>query len=164
MSATRNPSPSAVGMAAVAFAFNLAACNNNAPTSAAHPHARSMVGHNAVPAIDVTKLELGTAVNPDGTIAQPVATFKPTDTVHVAVTTQRPGHDIALKARWVFQDDSVVKDVVKTISPTDTMVTDFQLTNDAGWPAGRYRVQVFVNDQPDGFNHMVAITEYAVIP
>ena len=163
MSATRKLAPS-VPCIAFAIVFNLAACNNNAPGPTAHPRAKSMVVRNAVPAIDVTKMELGTAVNPDGTIRQPVATFKPTDTVYVAVTTQRPGHDIALKARWVFQDDSVIKDVTKTISPTDTMVTDFQLTNDAGWPVGRYRVQVFVNDRPDGFSHMVAITEYAVNP
>lgn len=139
---------------AIAIAIGLGACNNTAPAPTAKPAQAIAV----TAPIDVTRLILGTAIGPDGTIAQPTATFKPADTIHAAVTTERAWHDVALKARWTFQDSSVVNETTKTISPTGTLVTDFQLTNDAGWPIGRYKLEILVNDQ------LAAVTEYTVNP
>jgi len=162
MTVHRKPGQYALWIA-LAVAASLSACNNDTAASSANPAPTKsnplgpVIGATITP-IDVTRIDLGTSVNPDGTISKPTATFKPTDTVYAAVTTERPGHDIVLKARWVFQDDSVIKEVTKIISPADTLVTDFQVTSATGWPTGRYKVQVYV------YSQMAAVTEYAVSP
>jgi len=157
MSAFRKPGPYAFWIA-LAMASSMTGCNNDTATSGASKRpANGYSMRPTVTVIDVTKANLGTAVGSDGSISNASVTFKPTDTVYVAVTTERPGRDIALKARWTYQDDSVVKEITKTISPTDTLITDFQITNDAGWPVGRYKVEIFVNDQK------AAVTDFTVI-
>jgi hypothetical protein len=158
MSALGKPGPYGFWIA-LAMAASLTACNDDTATSGAgKPPANRYSMRPTVASLDVTRVDMGTAVGPDGSVHNPSITFKPTDTVYVAVTTQRFGRDIALKARWTYQDGTVVKEITKTISPTDTLVTDFQISNDAGWPAGRYKVEIFVGDQK------TAVTEYTVVP
>ena len=159
MSAFRRFSPDARWIV-LAIAVGLAGCGDQsgAPAQRVQPPAMTRV----IAPIDVTRIELGRAVKPDSTISQPTATFKPGDTIFAAVTTERPGHDIKLEAKWLFQDASVIKETTVTISPTDTLVTDFQVANDAGWPVGWYKLQILVNDAPDGHNHTVAVTQFEV--
>ncbi len=138
---------------------SLSGCNNDAGAPAGNPQtAKPHTMQAVIPLIDVTMIQLGNALGADGKIGKPTAIFKPTDTVYVAATTERPGHNIALKAKWTFQDDTVVKEITQTISPTDTLVTHFQIANDSGWPTGRYKLEIQVNGQT------AAVTEYTVNP
>ncbi len=152
MSAIRKPGRYA--WIAVATALILAACDN-APTTTTHARAPAAKKHG-IPMIDVTRIDLGTAIGADGRISQQTTVFKPTDTVYAAVTTERPGHGIVLKATWYFDESSLIKEVSQTVSPTDTLVTDFHLVNDAGWPIGRYKIEIQVDGQ------IAAVTEYNV--
>jgi hypothetical protein len=160
MSAYLRSGPNAIWIV-FATAIGLAGCDDQSgapPPQRAQPPAMTRV----IAPIDVTKVDLGRAVKPDNTISQPTASFKPTDTIFAAVTTERPGHDIKLKARWLFQDESVIKETTQTINPTDTLVTDFQVVNGAGWPVGWYKLEILINDEPDGHNHTVAVTQFEV--
>ncbi len=160
MSVIRKPGPYVLWIA-LATTFIMTACDQHAGAPTAGKHAPMPL---AISPIDVTRIDLGASVNPDGTVSNPVATFKPADTIYAAVTTVRPGHGIALKAKWMFQDGTTFKEITKTINPTDTLVTDFQVSNGDGWPVGQYKVTILVNDRPDGSNHAVALTVFDVKP
>lgn len=140
---------------ALAVVTSLTACNQNAAAPTAGKHAAAPF---VPPPIDVTRINLGSAVAADGTISEASATFKPTSTIYAAVTTERSAQKVGLRARWTFQDGTVVKDETKVISPTGELVTDFQTVNISGWPLGRYKFEILIKNQA------VAVTEYDVAP
>jgi hypothetical protein len=160
MSATRQAGLSATWVC-LAIAAGLAGCSRQPPAAPARPPNPYAMQPQVISPIDVTRVDLGTAVDPDGSIRRPTSSFRPHETIHAAVITERPGHDIKLTARWLFQDGSadgsVVKEDTQSISPIGTMITDFQATDDAGWPTGQYKLEILVN------GNRVAVTAYGVI-
>jgi hypothetical protein len=93
-------------------------------------------------------LQLGRSLNPDHTIANHTTTFKPKDTIHVAVLTSNTGAG-TIAVRWTFEGQ-VVGEPSKPVRYTGAGVTEFNLTNAGGFPAGNYKVEVFIDGQPVG--------------
>jgi len=142
-------------LVAAAFGVLLAGCGRQPAPPPAHRSPYTPATRTVTP-IDVSRIELGTAANPDGTIARPTTSFGPHDTIVAAVTTQRPGRDIKLTARWIYGDDRVASETTRTISPAQVQVTDFQVSNGAGWPVGLYKLEIAVNGT------RVAVTSFEV--
>lgn len=98
----------------------------------------------------VSRIDLGTAVGPDKRITAPAVAFKPNDTIYASVVTEGTGKDIAIKARWTYEDGQLVNEATQTISPTGPAATEFHIQKPDGWPAGRYKLEVAANGQPAG--------------
>jgi hypothetical protein len=96
-------------------------------------------------AVRVTDVDLGLGVGPDRRVTDKTDSFRPSETIYVSVKTEGASPSVTLKARWTFQDGQVVQESSQTIAPTGTAVTEFHVSNPAGWPKGSYKVEVFLN-------------------
>ena len=155
------PSLLAAGLA-LAAAFALAACDDrrddaqvddaaNPPPAATEPGPTDMpdtsdtgVTPDPDAAVTVTSVELGNEVGADNRVPAPMGTFATSDTVHASVVTDGTGGTVA--TRWTFEDGQVVHTEDKIV-PAGEQVTDFMITNPAGWPAGTYTLEVTVDGQ-----------------
>ena len=72
--------------------------------------------------------------------------FKPTDTIYASILTEGPAAAATLKARWTYQDGQAVKESTQTIAPTGDARTEFHISKPDGWPTGKYKLEVILND------------------
>lgn len=100
------------------------------------------IGSDADAAVTVTSVELGNEVGADNRVTAPMATFATDDTVHASVVTGGAGGTVS--TRWTFEDGQVVHTEDKIV-PAGEQVTDFMITNPAGWPDGTYTLEVMVD-------------------
>jgi hypothetical protein len=96
-------------------------------------------------ALRVTDVDLGVSVGSDKRITNKTESFSPSETIYLSVRTEGAAPSATLKARWTFEDGQVVQESSQTIAPTGTAVTEFHVSNPAGWPKGSYKVEVFLN-------------------
>jgi hypothetical protein len=131
---------------ALAFAFvatvTLAACGGNdadvAPIDTAPPAAPDA-------AVRVSEVTVGNAIGADRRVTAASEELRPSDTIYASVVTEGSASSAQLTARWTFQDGQVVDETSQTISPTGTAVTEFHISNPAGWPTGDYEVEILLN-------------------
>jgi len=102
----------------------------------------------------VLGFELGHAVDSTRRISGGVSsTFSPRDTVWLSVRTENTGANSMLSARWSFQDgqrvDSTAQAVANRSGAADA-VTEFHISKPGGWPAGQYKVEVFLDGASQG--------------
>jgi hypothetical protein len=126
-----------VALCLVAIA-TLGACRGGADRGADAP------GTGGVRVTDVT---LGRAIGGDRSVTDRTDTFKPNDTIYASVATDGTAESVTLRARWTFEDGQVVDESSRTISPRGREHTEFHISKPDGWPTGRYRLEVFVNER-----------------
>jgi hypothetical protein len=97
--------------------------------------------------VRVTDVTLGRAIGGDRAITDRTETFGPNDTIYASVTTDGTAESVTLRARWTFEDGQVVDESTRTISPHGQERTEFRISKPDGWPAGKYTLEVFVNDR-----------------
>ena len=100
--------------------------------------------------VAVSHVELGTNVDAEKRVTEQSLEFRPSDTIYASVLTSGSAPSTEIKARWMTEDGQVVEETVQTIAPTGSDATEFHISNPAGMPAGKYRVEIFVNGQPAG--------------
>lgn len=111
-----------------------------------------------VPTIESATLAKGSNENE---AVDPTTVFAPDDLViHLVVTVADAVEGTSLKAVWhvvEVQDyePQVIDEVPYTLSGGEN-VADFTLSNDQPWPAGKYEVELYLNDQ------LVQTLEYEV--
>ena len=98
----------------------------------------------AVP-LSVTVVTLGKQIGADKSVAQPLATFGPNDTIYAAVATVGSAPSATLVATWTFQTGQVVRADSQLIAPTGPAITEFHISKPSGWPVGAYKVSVTLN-------------------
>jgi hypothetical protein len=98
--------------------------------------------------LTVETIQLGRALNPDSSVAEHATTFKPSDTVYVAVLTTAPGRG-TIRVRWTYAGQ-VIDEPQRDVSYRDAAATSFQLANSGGFPPGNYGVEVFVDGESVG--------------
>ena len=76
--------------------------------------------------------------------------FRANDTIYASVTTDGSSPSATLRARWTFEDGQTVDESTRTIAPSTREHTEFHISKPNGWPAGKYKVEVFLNDQSAG--------------
>ena len=113
-----------------------AACNRNA----ANPPAGTA-------GVRVTDVTVGRAIGGDKAITDRTDTFKPNDTIYVSVATDGAAPSATLRAKWSFEDGQLVNESTRTIVPVNKERTEFHIAKPDGWPAGKYKLEVFLNDQ-----------------
>lgn len=97
--------------------------------------------------VRVTDVTLGRSVGGDKAITDRTDTFKPNDTIYASVATEGSAQSATLRAKWSFEDGQLVDESTRTIAPNNRERTEFHIAKPDGWPAGKYTVEVFLNDQ-----------------
>ena len=111
-----------------AAALTVAACNNDP--------------------LQVTTIQLGKSLNPDNSVGTFTTTFAPRDTVYLSVLTGASGAG-TLETKWYY-GSTPVSDMKKDVSYHGSAATEFRFHNTAGFPAGSYRVEVFLDGKSAG--------------
>ena len=107
-------------------------------------------GTTGTTAVKVTDVSLGRAIAGDKSISDGTDKFRANDTIYASVTTDGSAPSATLRARWTFEDGQTVDESTRTIAPGNRERTEFHISKPNGWPAGKYKVEVFLNDQPSG--------------
>jgi hypothetical protein len=100
--------------------------------------------------VKVTAVTLGRAIGSDKAISDRADTFRPNDTIYASVATDGSAPSATLRAKWTFEDGQTVDESTRTIAPGNREQTEFHISKPNGWPAGKYKVEVFLNDQSAG--------------
>lgn len=100
--------------------------------------------------VRVTEVSVGRAIGGDKAITDVTDTFKPNDTIYASVATDGSAPSATVRAKWTFEDGQVVNDSSKTIAPNKPERTEFHISKPDGWPAGKYKVEVFLDNQTAG--------------
>ena len=96
--------------------------------------------------VHVSQVDIGRSLAADKTINANTDSFKPNDTIYASIATEGTATaPTRLKARWTYQDGQVVDESTQTIAPTANARTEFHISKPDGWPAGKYKLEVFVN-------------------
>ena len=103
----------------------------------------------AVP-LSVTGVALGKAVGADKSVATPVTTFGPKDTIYASVATNGAAASASLAAVWTFQTGQVVLADTQAIAPQGPAHTEFHISKPSGWPVGKYKVTISLDGAPAG--------------
>ena len=98
--------------------------------------------------VTVTGVEMGRAVGGDKRITDKTDEFKPNDVIYASVITSGSSANSMLKARWTYEDGQVVDESEQPIAPTGDAATEFHISKPDGWPAGKYKVEVFLDNAP----------------
>ena len=96
--------------------------------------------------LSVASIQLGRGVNVDGTVAGHTTTFKPNETVYVAVITAGTGNG-TVGVKWMYVGRVVGE---PTNSVRGAAATEFHLQNAGGFPPGDYSVEAFLDGQSAG--------------
>ena len=105
-------------------------------------------GTTGATAVRVTDVSLGRSVGGDKAIIDRTETFRPNDTIYASVATDGSANNTTLRARWTFEDGQVVDESTRTIAPNNRERTEFHISKPNGWPAGKYKLEVFLDNQP----------------
>ena len=100
--------------------------------------------------VKVTDVSLGRALGTDKSISDGTDKFHANDTIYASVTTDGSSPSATLRAKWTFEDGQTVDESTRTIAPSNQERTEFHISKPNGWPAGKYKVEVFLNDQSAG--------------
>ena len=101
--------------------------------------------------VRVSQIDTGRSLAADKTISAKSDSFKPNDTIYASIATEGTAAAAAtLKARWTYQDGQVVDESTQSIAPTGNARTEFHISKPDGWPAGKYKLEVFLNGSSAG--------------
>ena len=97
--------------------------------------------------VRVTDVSLGRAIGGDKAITDGTDKFRPNDTIYASVATDGAAPNAAIRAKWTFEDGQTVDDSTRTIAPGGRERTEFHIAKPNGWPVGKYKLEVFLNNQ-----------------
>jgi hypothetical protein len=112
------------------------------------PAGTGTAGTTGTTALKVTDVSLGKSIGSDKAISERTVSFRPTDTIYASISTEGTALSGTLRAKWTFEDGQTVDDSSRTLVPTGPERTEFHISKPGGWPAGKYKVEVYLNDQP----------------
>ena len=120
-----------------------AGLNDTIPDAAAAP---------APPAVPrVSSMQLGRAVDSTRNITGGVVgTFGTRDTIYLAVRTDNVAANGNVAARWMTAAGKTIDSTAQQIAGSGTVTTEFHIMNAKEWPAGMYRVEVFLDNVSQG--------------
>ena len=104
-------------------------------------------GTTGTTTLKVTDVTLGRAIGGDKAISDSTDKFRPNDTIYASVTTDGSAPSATLRARWTFEDGQTVDESSRTIATNNRERTEFHISKPNGWPAGKYKLEVFLNNQ-----------------
>ena len=94
--------------------------------------------------LKVAALEVGRSVGPDKRVDAPAEAFSPDDTIYASVVTEGSLPRATLAARWT-RDGALLEETTQRIAPEGTAVSEFHISNPAGWAPGSYRIEILLD-------------------
>ena len=98
--------------------------------------------------LTVGAIQLGRSLNADNSVASQTTTFKPSETVFVAVLNPTRGEG-TVGVKWYF-GSQLLSERSKPVSFQGAGATEFHLQSATGFPVGDYSVDVLLNGQSAG--------------
>ena len=98
--------------------------------------------------LKVSAIQTGKSLNSDNSIATHAASFRPNDTMYVAVLTDARGAG-TLTVQWKL-GSTVVHEVTREVEYNDQAATDFRFQAADAFPVGTYTVEVLLDGKPVG--------------
>lgn len=92
------------------------------------------------------ELQLGSALDGEGRVREARSTFATSDRVHLSVLGSAGDLPVRVKARWLDDEGRLLGESGQLLDPGPASVLTFSLTQPNGWPPGRYRVELALND------------------
>lgn len=99
-------------------------------------------------AITVASVDLGRSVGADYKVIDETENFRPHDVIYASILTRGASQSATLRVKWTFEDGQVVNQSERTIAPTGDAATEFHIERADGWPAGKYKLEVFLDETP----------------
>lgn len=99
--------------------------------------------------LKVADIDIGRAVS-NARVTDKTDDLRTTDTVYASVHTVGSSPNATVMARWTFEDGQVVQESSQSIAPTGDAYTEFHISKPDGLPKGKYKVEVFVDNQSAG--------------
>jgi hypothetical protein len=149
---TRLRTASLLALAALAL---LSACSREEKSTTAPAPSASAPPPAAPAPLRVDDITLGSSLASDKTVAMATYEFTPTDTIYVSVRTSGASPNSTLGATWTYQDGQTVSEQTQQIAPSGPAVSEFHIQKPDGWPAGMYKVQVFLDGMEAGSKELV---------
>jgi hypothetical protein len=131
----------------VCLTAGLAACDDGADMDLDTETTPAM-GDVATNDVDIEEVRLGRAVGADMRITDDINEFTVGDSVYVSVRLEGTANAVPLTARWLTEDDSLIHEEIKTISPAGEQWAWFSLATES-LPEGDYELKLFVNGDED---------------
>jgi hypothetical protein len=98
--------------------------------------------------LTVSNIQTGRSLNSDNSVGTLATTFKPNDTIYVAVLTSGIGSaTIGVKFSYLGR---AISEPEKKVSYRGAAATEFHIEYSGGFPAGEYDIDVTFNGQPAG--------------
>jgi hypothetical protein len=129
----------------MALAIHATACQKK--TSETSTTSYSERSTTEASAVKVTNVDLGRNIGGDRHVTDATTTFAPNDMIYASVQTSGAAPNTTLQVKWTFQDGQVVDETSQTIAPTGDEATEFHISKPDGWPAGKYKAEVYLNGQ-----------------
>ena len=105
------------------------------------------VGTTGTSAVRVTDVSLGRAIGGDKAVTDSTDKFRPSDTIYASVATDGTAQSATLRAKWTYEDGQTVDETSRTSAPNGRERTEFHIAKPDGWPAGKYKLEVFLNNE-----------------
>lgn len=106
------------------------------------------------PAPSVSAIDLGRHVGPNKRVSDTTSVFAPRDTLYLSVATENTAAGATLLAKWTYETgqtvDSSSQAVAAPSAAEPVSVTEFHLVKPKGWPAGKYKVEVWLDGASKG--------------
>lgn len=93
--------------------------------------------------VTVSTIQVGRALNQDGSIASLTSTFKPNETIYVSALNPERGNG-TIGVKWYY-GTQLLSEREKRVDFKGAGATEFNLQSAAGFPVGDYSVEVFVD-------------------
>ncbi len=98
--------------------------------------------------LTVGTIQLGRALNQDSSVSSLTSSFKPNETVYVAVLNPERGEG-TIGVKWYY-GTQLISERSKPVKFKGAGATEFHLQSAAGFPLGGYSVEIFLNGQSAG--------------
>jgi hypothetical protein len=93
--------------------------------------------------LQVSSVQLGRSINPDGSVNAHTAGFKPSDTIYLSVITDGQGSG-TIGVKWSYGSRQLSEES-KTVSYNDHAATSFKIQSGDGFFPGQYRADVLID-------------------
>lgn len=98
----------------------------------------------------VTGIELGKNLTADKRVAAPTESFGTRDTIYAVIASEGAAKSATVKARWTYQDTTLVAEDTQQLAPTGPAWTEFHIMKPTRWPVGNYAIEVTVDGADAG--------------
>jgi len=99
-------------------------------------------------AVSVASIDLGRSVGADYHVTDATEVFRPSDVIYASILTRGVSQSAMLGVKWTFEDGQVVDQSTRAIAPTGDAATEFHIVKANGWPVGKYRLEVTLDEVP----------------